>query len=229
MSMRDRAAQPHLSSSPRRRGSIQASDERKTEAWMDPGLRRDDGVSRSVPARLRESLLLPVVLICALISTFAHAADRLAAPHLGKPMTAGEAAKWDLSVFPDGKGLPEGKGTAADGKSIFVTQCASCHGDGGRGATAEELVAEPQPLTEAGASKAIGPYWPYATTPFDFIRRSMPAGAPGSLSSDDVYAVTAYLLAANGVISETDEMNATTLPAVKMPNRDGFDWIDVKH
>ena len=172
---------------------------------------------------------LAAVVTCGAIAHAALAAEPYPAPKLGAPITAGEAAKWDLSVFPDGKGLPEGKGTAADGEAIFKNQCASCHGNAGRGATAEELVAAPQPLTEAGASKAIGPYWPFATTLFDFIRRSMPAGAPGSLSANDVYAVTAYLLAANGVISDTDEMNATTLPAVKMPNRDGFDWIDVKH
>lgn len=171
---------------------------------------------------------LAAAVMCVAVARAAVGAEPHAAPKLGVPITTDEAAKWDLSVFPGGKGLPEGKGTAADGKAIFANQCASCHGNAGRGATAEELVAEPQPLTDPSASKAIGPYWPYATTLFDFIRRSMPAGAPGSLSANDVYAVTAYLLAANKVIAETDEMNATTLPAVKMPNRDGFDWIDVK-
>lgn len=195
---------------------------------MYPGLRRDDGVWCDVRARLRTSLSLLVALICTLTSTVVFATDERKAPKLGKPMTVEDAATWDLSVFPDGKGLPAGKGNAAEGKTIFENQCASCHGDGGRGATAEELVADPQPLTEEAASKAIGPYWPYATTLFDFIRRSMPAGAPGSLSADEVYAVVAYLLSANKVIAETDEMNAKTLPAVKMPNRDGFDWIDVK-
>lgn len=169
-----------------------------------------------------------IAVLSAIVTHTAVADTAHKAPKLGHPMTVEEAAKWDLSVFPDGKGLPVGKGTAREGKAIFENQCASCHGDGGRGATAEELVVEPHPLTDAAASKAIGPYWPYATTLFDFIRRSMPAGAPGSLSADEVYAITAYLLAANKVISETDEMNAKTLPAVKMPNRDGFDWIDVK-
>ncbi|NOT70453.1 MAG: cytochrome c [Hyphomicrobium sp.] len=159
----------------------------------------------------------------------AFAASAHPAPRLGTPMTAEDATKWDLSIFPDGRGLPPGKGVAKDGKVIFDTQCASCHGDGGRGATAEELVSiEPQSLKEEAASKAIGPYWPYATTVFDFIRRSMPAGAPGSLSADELYAVTAYLLAANKVIGDTDEMNAKSLPAVKMPNRDGFEWVGVK-
>lgn len=163
-----------------------------------------------------------------LCATPSLAAGNRQAPHLGTPMTANEVAKWDMSIFPDGRGLPEGKGVAKDGAVIFDKQCAGCHGDAGRGSSAEELVSEPQKLTEPAASKAIGPYWPFATTVFDFIRRSMPAGAPGSLTPDELYAVTAYLLAANKVIGEGEEMNAKTLPAVKMPNRDGFEWIGVK-
>lgn len=158
----------------------------------------------------------------------ARAAEQANAPHLGAPMTADDVAKWDLTIFPDGRGLPPGKGTAATGKIIFEKQCAGCHGDDGRGGTAEELVSDPQKLTDEAASKAIGPYWPYATTVFDFIRRSMPAGSPGSLTADELYAVTAYLLAANKVIGDRDEMNPKTLAAVKMPNRDGFDWIDAQ-
>lgn len=176
--------------------------------------------------------LNPRVLFTALVfgalSQAAHATDAVKAPHLGTPMTADDIAKWDLTVFPDGRGLPEGKGTATEGRPIFDKLCASCHGAAGRGGTAEELISEPGHLTEDAASKAIGPYWPFATTLFDFTRRSMPPNAPGSLTPDQLYAVTAYLLAANKVIAETDEMNAKTLAAVKMPNRDGFDWIDVK-
>lgn len=150
------------------------------------------------------------------------------APRLGKPMTADEVAKWNLTIYPDGRGLPEGKGTPTEGEAVYNAKCKSCHGEHGRGATAEELVSEPQPLTDPNASKAIGPYWPYATTVFDFIRRSMPPQAPGSLTPDEIYAVTAYLLAKSEVIPKDQEMNAKSLAAVKMPNRDGFDWIDVK-
>ena len=159
----------------------------------------------------------------------ARAADAPSiAPHLGTPMTAEDIAKWDITIFPDGRGLPEGHGTAADGKVLYDKQCATCHGEGGRGGTAEELITEGGALTDEAASKAIGPYWPFATTVFDFVRRSMPPNAPGSLTPDQLYAVTAYLLAANKVIAETEEMSAKTLPAVKMPNHDGFTWIDVK-
>lgn len=171
---------------------------------------------------------LLAALTLGVLSQPALTADAVKSPHLGMPMTADDIAKWDLTVFPDGRGLPEGKGTAAEGKPLFDKHCASCHGAAGRGGTAEELVSEPGHLTEDAASKAIGPYWPFATTLFDFTRRSMPPNAPGSLMPDQLYAVTAYLLAANKVIAETDEMNAKTLPAVAMPNRDGFDWIDVK-
>ena len=144
------------------------------------------------------------------------------APHLGIPMSHDEVAKWDLTIFPDGRGLPPGHGTAKEGRQIYEPQCGSCHGDEGQGATAEELVSEPTPPTVDNPSKAIGSYWPSAPTIFDFIRRGMPPAAPGSLSADQVYAVT------DKIIGETDEINAETLPKVKMPNRDGFVWIDVK-
>ena len=150
------------------------------------------------------------------------------APRLGKPVKAEDAAKWDLNVFPDGKGLPAGRGTTAQGRIVYDEKCASCHGEGGRGATAEELAGGSTALTSKSPDKTIGLYWPYATTIFDFTRRAMPMNAPGSLTADEVYAVTAYLLFANGIIGERDEMNARTLQRVKMPNRDGFIWIDAK-
>ena len=163
-----------------------------------------------------------------LICTHAHAGGSLTAPRLGIAIPEAEAQKWNLNVFPDGRGLPEGRGTAKEGRVIFEKQCESCHGPEGRGATAEELVGEPKPPSKEDPTKVIGSYWPYATTLFDFTRRSMPPQTAGLLTNDEVYAVTAYLLFANKIITETDEINATSLPKIKMPNRDGFVWIDAK-
>jgi cytochrome c len=167
-----------------------------------------------------------MLMVWSMAASLASAADL--APRLGQPLTAQEAARWDLSVFPDGAGLPAGRGTAVQGAPLFAEKCAACHGTGGRGATAEELAGGSAPLTARSPDKTIGLYWPYATTIFDFTRRAMPMAAPGSLSADEVYALTAWLLFANGVIAETDEMNAMTLPKVRMPNRDGFVGIDAK-
>ena len=108
------------------------------------------------------------------------------------------------------------------GEKVYNRNCKSCHGPEGVGATAEELAGGINGLVHEYPDKTIGTYWPYATTVFDFTRRAMPLNAPGSLSDNDVYAVTAYLLFINGIIDQTTEMNAKTLPKVKMPNRDGF-------
>lgn len=162
------------------------------------------------------------------VSTALAADGGTKSPRLGRPMMPDEIAKWDKTIFSDGRGLPAGHGTAKEGHVIYEQKCASCHGARGEGATAEEVVSEPKPPSAGNPSKAIGSYWPYATTIFDFVRRSMPPSVPGSLSADETYAVTAYLLSANAIIAETDEMNAETLPRVKMPNRDGFIWIDVR-
>lgn len=169
-----------------------------------------------------------VLLACgvALMSSASHANEAAKAPRLGKPMSAAEITQWDLSVFPDGRGLPAGRGTATEGQELFSAHCEHCHGPAGRGATAEELVGEPTPPTAENPNKSIGPYWPHATTIFDFLRRSKPPEKPGSFTADQVYALTAYLLSANKVIDENVEMNAQSLAKVQMPNRDGFIRID---
>lgn len=150
------------------------------------------------------------------------------APTLGEPVSEAQLRRWDLTVFPDGAGLPPGGGTARQGAVLFANKCASCHGPGGRGATADELAGGRHPLDGPYPDKNVGNYWPFATTIFDFTRRAMPTDAPGSLSADEAYALTAYLLYANGIIGEDERMDAATLPKVRMPNRDGFDWIDVR-
>jgi S-disulfanyl-L-cysteine oxidoreductase SoxD len=124
--------------------------------------------------------------------------------------------------MPDGEGLPAGSGNAVQGQAIYDKYCISCHGPGGIGGTADQLAGAQMPLTSDYPEQTIGSYWPYATTIFDMTRRSMPMDTPGSLTDDEVYAVTAYLLYINNIVGELEEMNADTLPEVQMPNRNGF-------
>jgi S-disulfanyl-L-cysteine oxidoreductase SoxD len=144
---------------------------------------------------------------------------------IGHDVTSAEIAARDVDVGPDGAGLPPGRGTAAEGEFVFTNKCASCHGPHGEGKLPlyPRLVGrDPRAQTFAFAtdpslSRTIGDYWPYATTVFDYVRRAMPFTAPGTLTNDEVYAVTAYLLAANQVIPSTATMDATSLSKVKMP------------
>ena len=139
----------------------------------------------------------------------------------------------DLSITPDGGNLPAGSGTAAQGKVVYEARCASCHGAAGQGGEglADPLVGGTGSLTSKAPLKTVGSYWPYATTLFDYTRRAMPLDAPLSLSDDEVYAVSAYLLALNGIIEFDAVMTEQTLPQVEMPNREGFvsQWPDYTH
>ena len=143
-------------------------------------------------------------------------------PNLGHPASRKEIAQWEIGIMPDGEGLPRGKGTAKEGRAVYEKHCASCHGPEGSGGTADQLAGARMGLTSDYPEKTIGTYWPYATTLFDMTRRSMPMQTPGTLSNDEVYAVTAYMLYLNRIIGEKEEMNAKTMPRVKMPNREGF-------
>ncbi len=145
-------------------------------------------------------------------------------PGLGVPATPEQVAGWDVSIAPDGEGLPPGSGTVAEGARVYATLCAACHGSEGEGMTNDRLVGGHGSLDTDNFVKTVGSYWPYATTVFDYIRRAMPFQLPGSLSDNEVYALTAFLLEMNGIIDEDMVMNAQTLPAVEMPNRDGFVW-----
>jgi mono/diheme cytochrome c family protein len=143
-------------------------------------------------------------------------------PSLGVPVSAAEIAAMDVSIGPDGAGLPPGSGTPKQGAEVYTTKCVACHGPEGANGINDRLVGGQGTLTSATPVKTIGSYWPYATTVFDYVRRAMPYPAPHSLSDDETYAVTAYLLHRNGIIGEDDVMDATSLPKVKMPNRGGF-------
>ncbi len=143
-------------------------------------------------------------------------------PHLGKAVNEQLIRQWNWDIFPNGEGLPQGKGDALAGKTVYQQYCLSCHGDRGEGGSAEELAGAEHGLTDNPPDKTIGTYWPYATTLFDFIRRSMPLNAPGQLNNNQLYAVTAYLLYLNDIIDQTDVMTAKSLPRIKMPNQEGF-------
>lgn len=143
-------------------------------------------------------------------------------PGLGVAASREQIAGWDISIPPDGSGLPPGSGTAQDGAKIYAAKCLACHGQEGAGRPNDRLVGGRGTLRDAAPIKTVGSYWPYATTLFDYIRRAMPIVQPQSLSSDEAYALTAYLLYLNEVIAGDDAMNAQTLPRVVMPNRDSF-------
>ena len=145
-------------------------------------------------------------------------------PSLGTPLSASEVAAVDITVMPDGEGLPTGSGTAKTGTSVYLANCMACHGEKGTGGINDTLVGGHGSLTSNRPQKTIGSYWPYATTLFDYVRRAMPYQTPGSLANDEIYAVTAYLLYLNDIIDQDKELNAETLPEVKMPNRDNFVW-----
>lgn len=145
----------------------------------------------------------------------------------GQPVPAADVAAWDIDVGPDGEGLPPGSGTVDEGAAVWEANCARCHGeegvDGSYGPVVATEGAESFPFaTEPGLTTSIGNYWPYATTVFDYVRRSMPFDDPGSLSDDEVYAVTAWLLWRNDLIEEDGVLDAETLPAVEMPGREHF-------
>jgi len=140
----------------------------------------------------------------------------------GRPATIEEMKLWDIDVRPDGKGLPEGSGTVAHGKSVYEENCEACHGPNGQGGIKDRLAGGQGSLGTENPIKTVGSYWPYATTLFDYIHRAMPYQAPGSLSVDDTYAVAAYILNLNGILSSDGTLDRNTLPAIKMPNREGF-------
>jgi cytochrome c len=140
----------------------------------------------------------------------------------GRTPTEAEIAAEDIDVRADGRGLPPGHGSVAQGRDIFAHSCAACHGDKGQGLLSDRLVGGFGTLKDRNPVRTVGSYWPYATTLFDYVRRAMPFNAPGSLADDQVYAVSAYVLSMNGILPDDAVLDAANLPKVAMPNRDGF-------
>src|SRR6476646_5980758 len=166
------------------------------------------------------SALLIASLGLFMASAVAFAAE---SPNLGRAATPEEIAAWDISIGPNGVGLPPGSGTPKQGEAVYAAKCVACHGEKGAGKPNDQLVGgQGTLLGDKPPVKTVGSFWPYATTVFDYVRRAMPYNESKSLANDEVYAVVAYILQLNGVIGENDTIDARTLPKVKMPNRDGF-------
>jgi cytochrome c len=141
---------------------------------------------------------------------------------IGHAATAAEISGWNIDVSPDGRNLPAGSGTVAHGHEVYDAQCAACHGPKGEGGIGDQLAGGKGTLATPTPVKTVGSYWPFATTLFDYIRRAMPLAAPQSLSAEDVYAVSGYVLYLNGLVPADATVDARTLTTLKMPNRDGF-------
>jgi mono/diheme cytochrome c family protein len=162
------------------------------------------------------------IAIAILLSTWAIGAQAQSPYGIGRPATAAEIAGWNIDVGRDGSNLPEGRGSVGQGRDVFAQQCASCHGEKGEGGLGDRLVGGQGTIDTPKPIRTVGSYWPYATTLFDYIRRAMPQNAPQSLSNDEVYAVSAYILSLNGLVAADATLDAKSLADIRMPNRDRF-------
>jgi cytochrome c len=174
---------------------------------------------------------IAAVAALALAACASPPAEKGKAPAFGAPASPEDVARYDISIPPSGAGLPQGSGTAREGAKVYEQRCQVCHGARGAGKPADALAGGQGTLASKTPLRTVGSYWPYATTLFDYVRRAMPITAPLSLSDDEAYAVSAYLLYINGIVGEDAAMNAQSLPQVRMPNHDGFvsDWLPRAH
>src|ERR1700734_1173529 len=170
-----------------------------------------------MPDRLASRFALAIAAMA--VSGAASAAERY---DFGRPATPAEIAGWNIEASPSGAGLPPGHGDARQGAAIFADKCAGCHGAHGEGKPMDRLVGGVGTLRGKKPEKNVGSFWPYATTLFDYVRRAMPLNAPQSLSPDEVYAVSAYVLFLNGIVPQDAALDADNLARINMPNRDGF-------
>jgi S-disulfanyl-L-cysteine oxidoreductase SoxD len=162
----------------------------------------------------------------ALLPTSSVYAGQVTNYGLGTTPTQAQIDGWSIAVRPDGQGLPPGKGSVNEGQTLFENNCSVCHGTFGEGSGRYPVLAEEGKLTGDRPAKTVGTYWPYATTLFDYINRAMPFPAPHTLTADQVYAITSYILNLNNIVDNNFVADKNTLPQVKMPNRHGFIWKD---
>ncbi len=165
-----------------------------------------------------------IAALAVLVALAAPAVAQQGPLGLGAPATEAEIAGWDIDVRPDGEGLPEGRGTVAQGEEVYIAQCAACHGDFGEGIDRWPVLSGGQgTLAEEDPVKTIGSYWPHLSTVYDYVYRAMPYGNAQSLSPDETYAVVAYLLYLNDIVTDEDfELNRETFKTVRLPNEGGF-------
>lgn len=177
----------------------------------------------SFPAqrKLVSSINATVLMLSSLLLSFPLYADE-ESPALGQRISPEEVAAIDLIVEPDGTGLPEGQGNARQGRAIYERQCLVCHGAQGEGVQGAPALAGGDMNSEGPPLRTVGSYWPLTSTLFDFIRRAMPANAPKTLSNDEVYAVTAYVLNMSDIVAADTVLDASNLADIKMPNSEGF-------
>jgi len=167
-------------------------------------------------------LVVAASAVAAVAQAFRPGFDQSPTYGVGRTPTPDELRAIDIEVTPDGKGLRHGSGTAAAGKDVYTRRCETCHGPTGKEGPQDVLAGGQGSLTTSRPQKTVGSYWPYATTLWDYINRAMPFDHPSTLTADEVYAATAYVLFLNGIVGEKDVLNETTLPQIKMPNRNGF-------
>jgi len=185
-------------------------------------------------ALLAAGLSLSVASLCRAQSpnaTQTAGQNKSAHPNLGRPLAPDEIRQLDITVTPDGRGLPEGSGSVEQGAKVYAEKCQVCHGPEGKGGPLDRLTGGIGTLASAKPVKTPVSYWPSATTIFDYVRRAMPLRMPESLSNDEAYALTAYILSIDAVVPKDAVLDAKSLPQVKMPNRDGFinSWPPPKH
>ena len=183
-------------------------------------------MSINTPKSMKAFVLGTAVVWLGAGVTFTAYAGGYGGPYgFGSAATSADIAAIDIDAMPDGRGLPAGGGTPAQGKTVYMAKCAACHGEnlgGVKQTGGAALIGGRGSMAGGKPKKTVESYWPYATIVFDYVKRSMPFNAPGSLSDDEIYAVTAYNLAQANIIQQSDSMDASSLPQVRMPNRDGF-------
>ena len=168
----------------------------------------------------KQSVLLASLALILAVPLWAQSDSPTAS--LGTAIQQSDLVEFDLVAPPDGSGFPAGSGTASQGRTIFATRCAACHGSNGEGTSGNTVLVGGDMSSSGTPLRTVGSYWPHASTVFDYIRRAMPADAPKSLSNEDVYKVTAYLLFLNGIIDENTVLDRNSLQEVVMPNAEGF-------